>query len=113
MVRARVSRNIPDVAFRPVTLFSFLSQTLHEAQAGRQCGEAGRGDGGRHPHHDLRVRGHVLQHAGAALLLLRLPGYDGRWLSVYTRSRSYGALVSSEMPQMLFYKLLNFLVWEY
>lgn len=53
------------------------SQTLHEAQAGRRRREAGRGDGGRHPHHDLCVRGHVLQHAGAALLLLRLPGYSG------------------------------------
>lgn len=50
-------------------------QTLHEAQAGRRRWEAGRGDGGRHAHHDLCVCGHVLQHAGAPLLLLWLPGY--------------------------------------
>lgn len=55
---------------------SLRLQTLHEAQAGWRRREAGRGDGGRHPHHDLRVCGHVLQHAGAPLLFLWPPGYD-------------------------------------
>lgn len=54
----------------------FPLQALPQAEARRGGREAGRRDGGRHPHHDLRVCGHVLQHAGAPLLLLRLPGYD-------------------------------------
>lgn len=58
-----------------------LLQALHEAQAGWWCREAGWGDSRRHTHHDLRVRGHVLQHAGATLLFLRLPGYNTPTLS--------------------------------
>ncbi|XP_033272689.1 signal peptide peptidase-like 2B isoform X5 [Orcinus orca] len=50
----------------------FLSfKEVHETQAGRRAREA-RGRGcGRDARHDLRVCGHVLLHAGAALPLLR------------------------------------------
>ena len=57
-------------------LFLPFPQALHEAQEGRRCGEAGRRDSRRHAHHDLCVRGHVLQHASATLLFLRPPGYS-------------------------------------
>lgn len=61
-----------------------LLQTVHEAQAGRQCREARGGDRRRNPDHDLCVCRHVLQHAGATLLFLRPPGYDADTHEVYT-----------------------------
>lgn len=76
-------------------------QTLHEAQTGWRRREAGRGDGGRHPHHDLRVRGHVLQHAGAPLLLLWPPGYGRRTRITWCSSSSETLMHLSEKKTAL------------
>lgn len=78
-------------------------QTLHEAQAGWRRREAGRGDGGCHPHHDLCVRGHVLQHAGAPLLLLWPPGYGGCTRITWCGSSSETLVHLSKKNQIRFH----------